>query len=104
MGTKWRIKLKREKENGKEKGFLEPLENTLFRNKPMKVNIINLDAISSLIFIFKTILCYADIELIIKKPLQISTIWMLLFITLFFFVIKLNSKFAVVWFLKVIFL
>lgn len=64
MGTKWRIKLKREKEN-EEKGFLEPLENTLFRNKPIKVNIINLDAISSLIFIFKTILCYADIELII---------------------------------------
>lgn len=69
----------------------------------MKVNIINLDAISSLIFIFKTILCYADIELIIKKPLEIIIIWMFLFITNFF-VIKLNSKFAFVWFLKVIFL
>lgn len=69
----------------------------------MKVNVINLDAISSLIFIFKTILCYADIELIIKKPLEIIIIWMFLFITIFF-VIKLNSKFAFVWFLKVIFL
>lgn len=69
----------------------------------MKVNVINLDAISSLIFIFKTILCYADIELIIKKPLEIIIIWMFLFITNFF-VIKLNSKFAFVWFLKVIFL
>lgn len=69
----------------------------------MKVNIINLDAISSLIFIFKTILCYADIELIIKKPLEIIIIWMFLFITNFF-VIELNSKFAFVWFLKVIFL
>lgn len=51
------------------------------RNKPMKINNINLDVFffkKKFIYIYKMVLCVAPIECIIIKLLQIMLMWMFL--------------------------